>query len=323
MRHLRWLAIVAAVVAIALVGAACGGDDAEPAGGGALSGDIRIDGSSTVGPLTEAAAEFFQEENPDVRVTVGISGTGGGFEKFCAGETDVNDASRQIEPDEEQLCADAGVEYVEIQVAERRACGRREPGERLGRQPHGGAATDDLGRGQHDRQLEPGRSELPRRVLWSSSAPARTRARSTTSPKPSTVRRASAGPTTRPPRTTTSRSRAWRARRAAWRTSASPTTSRTPKGQARGDRQRERAGDPVRRDRAVRRVHAAQQAALHLPVGRGAAAAGSGGVHQVLPRQRRQHRRTGPVRADHGGADGGRADRARRGSSAAASPSAE
>jgi phosphate transport system substrate-binding protein len=70
-----------------------------------------------VGPLTEAAAEFFQGENPDVRVTVGISGTGGGFEKFCAGETDISDASRRIEPDEEEACAAAGVEWAEVQVA--------------------------------------------------------------------------------------------------------------------------------------------------------------------------------------------------------------
>jgi phosphate transport system substrate-binding protein len=113
--------MIAAVLAIALVGVACGSDESsdgsssEPTA--SLSGDIRIDGSSTVGPLTEAAAEFFQEENPDVRVTVGISGTGGGFEKFCAGETDANDASRQIEADEEKVCSDAGVEWVEMQVA--------------------------------------------------------------------------------------------------------------------------------------------------------------------------------------------------------------
>jgi phosphate transport system substrate-binding protein len=117
MRRTRWFAIVAAVMAIALVGVGCGGDDADTGGSGALSGDVRIDGSSTVGPLTEAAAEFFQQENPDVRVTVGISGTGGGFEKFCAGETDANDASRQIEADEEELCSNAGVEWLEIQVA--------------------------------------------------------------------------------------------------------------------------------------------------------------------------------------------------------------
>jgi phosphate transport system substrate-binding protein len=121
MRRIRWFAIVAAVMAMALVGVACGSDEPTDSGSGggtaALSGDIRIDGSSTVGPLTEAAAEFFQQENPDVRVTVGISGTGGGFEKFCAAETDANDASRQIEADEEELCATAGVEWVEMQVA--------------------------------------------------------------------------------------------------------------------------------------------------------------------------------------------------------------
>ena len=121
MRRIRWFAIVAAVMAIALMGAACGSDEPTDSGssGGtaALSGDIRIDGSSTVGPLTEAAAEFFQGENPDVRVTVGISGTGGGFEKFCAGETDANDASREIEPDEEKVCTDNSVAWTKVQVA--------------------------------------------------------------------------------------------------------------------------------------------------------------------------------------------------------------
>ena len=77
-----------------------------------------MDGSSTVGPLVSAAAEFFQEENPGVQVTVGVSGTGGGFERFCAGETDISNASRPISEDEEvPLCAEAGVEYVELQVA--------------------------------------------------------------------------------------------------------------------------------------------------------------------------------------------------------------
>jgi phosphate transport system substrate-binding protein len=84
----------------------------------ALSGSIEVDGSSTVGPLVQAAAETFQQENPDVKVTVGISGTGGGFERFCAGETDISNASRPIKEDEEApLCADNGVEYVELQVA--------------------------------------------------------------------------------------------------------------------------------------------------------------------------------------------------------------
>jgi phosphate transport system substrate-binding protein len=98
---------------------ACGDDDdgGDTDGGSGLSGSIQVDGSSTVAPLTEAAAELFQEENPDVQVGVGTSGTGGGFEKFCAGETDISDASRVIAPEEEKLCADGGVEYEEVQVA--------------------------------------------------------------------------------------------------------------------------------------------------------------------------------------------------------------
>jgi phosphate transport system substrate-binding protein len=117
MRRTGWYAAVAAAMVLALFVAACGGDESDTGGGGALSGDVRVDGSSTVGPLTEAAAEFFQAENPDVRVTVGISGTGGGFEKFAAGETDISDASRQIEDDEIQALADAGIEWAEVQVA--------------------------------------------------------------------------------------------------------------------------------------------------------------------------------------------------------------
>ena len=107
---------------LALGAAACGDDDDNGGnggggGGGDLSGTIRVDGSSTVAPLTESAAELFQAENPDVRVTVGTSGTGGGFEKFCAGETDISDASRAIEDDEVALCKKNGVDYEEIQVA--------------------------------------------------------------------------------------------------------------------------------------------------------------------------------------------------------------
>jgi phosphate transport system substrate-binding protein len=114
-----WLAVMSAGV-LALGVAACGGDDegGSTAGGGSdLSGTIKIDGSSTVAPLSEAAAELFQGENPNVRVTVGTSGTGGGFEKFCAGETDISDASRAIEPDEEEACKKNGVTFEEVQVA--------------------------------------------------------------------------------------------------------------------------------------------------------------------------------------------------------------
>jgi phosphate transport system substrate-binding protein len=113
---------IAACGALTLGAAACGNDDdnggAGGGGGGDLSGNIRIDGSSTVAPFAQAAAEAFQAENPDVRITVGTSGTGGGFEKFCAGETDISNASRPIKEDEEvPVCEKAGVAYREVQVA--------------------------------------------------------------------------------------------------------------------------------------------------------------------------------------------------------------
>jgi phosphate transport system substrate-binding protein len=111
----------ALLLAIGMLAAACGGgnNDGETTGGGGtqLSGTINIDGSSTVAPLSEAAAELFQEQNEGVRVTVGTSGTGGGFEKFCAGETDISDASRAIEDDEKQACESKGIKYEEVQVA--------------------------------------------------------------------------------------------------------------------------------------------------------------------------------------------------------------
>jgi phosphate transport system substrate-binding protein len=122
-KRMRKLLVFAVCSALALGAAACGDDDDNGGGGGGgdgsaeLSGTIRVDGSSTVAPLTEAAAELFQAENPDVRVTVGTSGTGGGFEKFCAGETDISDASRAIEEDEVKLCEKNNVAFEELQVA--------------------------------------------------------------------------------------------------------------------------------------------------------------------------------------------------------------
>jgi phosphate transport system substrate-binding protein len=114
----KWWLVAAASGVLALGVAACGDDDDDGGGGGgSVSGSIRVDGSSTVAPLTEAIAEGFQEENPDVQVTVGTSGTGGGFERFCAGETQISDASRPIEAEEVQLCEQNGVAYEEIQVA--------------------------------------------------------------------------------------------------------------------------------------------------------------------------------------------------------------
>jgi phosphate transport system substrate-binding protein len=108
----------AAMTALALVAlAACGGES-EPAKGGSSSEQIAIDGSSTVFPLAEAAAEGFgQTATGGARVTVGESGTGGGFGKFCRGETQISNASRPISAEEMAACAAAGIEYIEIPIA--------------------------------------------------------------------------------------------------------------------------------------------------------------------------------------------------------------
>jgi phosphate transport system substrate-binding protein len=98
---------------------ACGGGSS-PAqeGGEAAPALITLDGSSTVFPIAEAVAEEYGKANPDVRTpTVGISGTGGGFQKFCRGETDISNASRPIRPAEIETCAKAGIEYIEVPVA--------------------------------------------------------------------------------------------------------------------------------------------------------------------------------------------------------------
>ncbi|HEX7059541.1 MAG TPA: PstS family phosphate ABC transporter substrate-binding protein [Solirubrobacterales bacterium] len=116
----KWLTVIASAAVLAVGVAACGSSDdgsTSSSGGGDLSGTIRIDGSSTVAPLSEAVAEQFQAENPGVKVTVGTSGTGGGFEKFCAGETDISDASRPIEPEEVSACKKDGIGYEDVRVA--------------------------------------------------------------------------------------------------------------------------------------------------------------------------------------------------------------
>lgn len=87
------------------------------AGEAHLTGSVSIDGSSTVYPITEAVAEEFRRDQPDVKVTVGLSGTGGGFKKFGRGEIDINDASRPIKPGEDSLAKANGVSYVELKVA--------------------------------------------------------------------------------------------------------------------------------------------------------------------------------------------------------------
>ena len=111
------LAIVAAL-ALSLV--ACGGQEGSTgtsSNGGGVSGSVAIDGSSTVAPLSEAAADLFREVEPGVNVTVATSGTGGGFKKFCAGETDISDASRPIKDEEKATCEKNGVGFTEIVMA--------------------------------------------------------------------------------------------------------------------------------------------------------------------------------------------------------------
>lgn len=119
------LKVAAVVIPAALLLAACGGGTEEAAtpvetasvAAPTLSGEIRADGSSTVAPLTAAAGELFTVVNSNVNVSVGTSGTGGGFKKFCAGETDISNASRPIKDEEKELCAAAGIEFTEVIVA--------------------------------------------------------------------------------------------------------------------------------------------------------------------------------------------------------------
>jgi phosphate transport system substrate-binding protein len=108
-----------AAIAVLFVAAACSGGSATPtqAPSNGLSGNIRIDGSSTVGPLSEVAAELFEDSTPGVTVSVAQSGTSGGFQKFCSGETDMNDASRPIKDSEIEQCEENSIGFDAIQVA--------------------------------------------------------------------------------------------------------------------------------------------------------------------------------------------------------------
>ena len=121
---------LASLIAVVLGLAACGGGNkpSGEAGGspgaegskkaaGAVSSEVKVDGSSTVFPIAEAMAEEFQKANSGVRVTVGSSGTGGGFKKFCGGETDISNASRPIKAEEVELCKKGKVEYIELPIS--------------------------------------------------------------------------------------------------------------------------------------------------------------------------------------------------------------
>ena len=94
-----------------------GGDTKAASEGGGDAGQIAIEGSSTVIPITQAAAEGFNRQNPDVEITIGGAGTGDGFEAFCGGTTQISNASRPIKDDEVQACQENGIEFVEIPVA--------------------------------------------------------------------------------------------------------------------------------------------------------------------------------------------------------------
>jgi phosphate transport system substrate-binding protein len=115
--------ILAGVLALSLVAAACGGDDEEPSGGDGQTpavideGSLNISGSSTVEPITSLVAEKFQTANPGVTVAVEGPGTSDGFELFCNGETDINDASRPIEEEEVAACEENGVTPIELEIA--------------------------------------------------------------------------------------------------------------------------------------------------------------------------------------------------------------
>jgi phosphate transport system substrate-binding protein len=115
------LAVMAGILSLTLLAAACGGDDTNTGSGGSsaagLTGTITASGSSTVQPITDLVAELFAEQNPDVQVSVDGPGTSDGFVLFCDGETDVQDASRAIEPEEIKACEKNGIDYVELEVA--------------------------------------------------------------------------------------------------------------------------------------------------------------------------------------------------------------
>ena len=107
---------VGLLLALTFVIAACGGSGASESAG--VSGNISIQGSSTVQPITQAAAELFREQNPEARIEVGGAGTSDGFEAFCKGETQISDASRPIDVAEEvPVCKENGVEFIEIPIA--------------------------------------------------------------------------------------------------------------------------------------------------------------------------------------------------------------
>lgn len=114
--HREWRASVLGCVALAVVATAtaCGNDDTAVQ---ELSGPVVIDGSSTLQPLSQVAADLFTRQHPQVQIDIGVSGTGGGFTKFCDGAIDIANASRPITDAEKQRCAANGIDYSYVRVA--------------------------------------------------------------------------------------------------------------------------------------------------------------------------------------------------------------
>lgn len=111
MANIKKVFLIAASIVLTLSLSACGGNKSS------LSGVVKIDGSSTVGPITQVVAEEFKIDNPDVDVAVGVSGTGGGFKKFVVGEIDIADASRKVKAEETEKAKSNGIDMVELEVA--------------------------------------------------------------------------------------------------------------------------------------------------------------------------------------------------------------
>jgi phosphate transport system substrate-binding protein len=115
-RKLKGIILLILITVFSISAAACGGQN-QGEGGNTLTGSIRADGSSTVGPLTQTMAEEFNLENREIQISVGTSGTGGGFKKFVTGETDINNASRKVKDEEVVKAKENGIEMEEFEVA--------------------------------------------------------------------------------------------------------------------------------------------------------------------------------------------------------------
>lgn len=113
--NFRFLPLAVTIITTMLLGGCGSGDGAGSEN--SLRGEVRADGSSTVYPITEAVAEEFRVDHPDVKITVGVSGTGGGFNKFSRGEIDINNASRPIKEQEAADCKENNIGFVELKVA--------------------------------------------------------------------------------------------------------------------------------------------------------------------------------------------------------------